>query len=167
MKELYNLKWLFFISDKRLLVGPVTSPSPIHTKVAFFAKRTTPATNVGNFQAIAFDQVKVNLGNAYSGINGEFIAPTDAIYVFSWTASNQDASHMQTELAVNGQNYARTWTDSGNHNDYSVASITAVADLQMGDKVWVRSADIHSGQLSCNTNSVCTFTGFLLYETGQ
>ena len=154
-------------SDKRLLVGPVTSPSPMPPKVAFFVKRTTSATHVGDFQAIVFDQVKVNLGNAYSGINGVFIAPTDAIFVFSWTATNSDTKQMQTELAVNGQSYARTWSDSSSHNDWSVASITAVADLKIGDKVWIRSSSVHSGELSCDGNSACTFTGFLLYETGQ
>jgi hypothetical protein len=55
-------------------------PQQIQSKAAFSASLTNPMLNVGNYQAIIFDNVFTNDGNMYSPYTGVFTAPTNVTY---------------------------------------------------------------------------------------
>ena len=154
---------IYLTGQARLLNQIHTTLSPVtRPKVAFYAQLTKDLVNIGNYQAIIFDLATTNMGGHYNSNDGIFTAPQDGTYVFSWTAANTDRSHMQTELVVNGHIYGRTWSDSMDHSDRSIASNTVVLNLHTKDAVWIRSNNVHSHQLMGNLMS--TFSGWLLYD---
>lgn len=55
-------------------------------KSVFFAKlKQGNATKYDNLSVRVFDDILVNRGDAYSPVTGEFVAPTDGIYIFVGT----------------------------------------------------------------------------------
>ena len=142
---------------------PPTQPPPVtRSKVAFYAQLSKDVFHIGNYQAIVFDIATTNIGRHYNANDGVFTVPYDGTYVFSWSAANEDRSHMQTELVVNGHIFGRTWSDSMDHDDRTVASNTVILDLHTKDAVWIRSNNVHNGQIMGNLMS--TFSGWLLYD---
>lgn len=128
--------------------------------IAFYAQLSADHDHIGNHQAMIFDRVRTNIGNAYNNRDGVFTAPSPGIYVFFWTTVNKDHSHMQTELVVNGVQFGRAWADSWDHIDYSMASNTVIVSLKTGDTVWIRSDTVHSAFTS--GQNFATFSGWLL-----
>ncbi|XP_045214905.2 C1q-related factor-like [Mercenaria mercenaria] len=149
---------------RRLLDGlqQTTPTPPTHPKAAFYVQLTHDLTGLGNYQAVVFDLVTTNVGNGYNKANGMFTASASGTYVFSWTSASADNHHMQTELVVNNKKVGLTWSDSGNHADFAVASDTAVVVLKAGDVVWVRSNNIHSHTI--HGQQMTTFSGWLIYS---
>lgn len=145
---------------RRLLDG--SHQTTTQAKVAFYVQLSHDLTGLGNFQTIVFDHVTTNIGNGYNKINGMFTAPVAGTYVFSWTTASADGHHMQTELVVNDKKVGLTWSDSGNHNDFSLASNTVVVVLTADDVVWVRSNAVHGHTL--HGQEMSTFSGWLLYS---
>ena len=144
MKEVItNLNYIF----------SATKPDP----VAFYAQLTTDKSGVTNHETLAFDKIMINLGNAYNGMSGVFTAPSMGLYAFHWTNTNADRSYMNTELIVQNQVYGKAMSDAMDHNDYAVASNLAIAQLNRGDQVWVRSGTWHNGKLRGDLYS--TFSG--------
>jgi len=129
-------------------------------RFAFSATMSRDIENSENNTTIVFDNVITNIGTAYSPYNGIFTCKTAGIYVFVWTTTNKDRTGMNTELVLNGQWKGITLSDSGNHDDYSVASNTVVLDLEVGDQVWIRAGTWHTGHLGRESRS--TFNGFML-----
>ncbi|XP_060551975.1 complement C1q-like protein 3 [Ruditapes philippinarum] len=148
--------------EKRLLDGLVQSTASSPTKVAFYVQLSHDLSGLGNYQAIVFDLVTTNIGSGYNNVNGMFTAPSSGTYVFSWTSASADNHHIQTELVVNSKIVGTTWSDSGNHADYAIASNTVVVDLKPGDVVWIRSNTIHWHTI--HGQRMTTFSGWLLYS---
>ena len=126
--------------------------------VAFYAQLTKDKSGIKNHETLTFDKVMINLGNAYNGMSGVFTAPTVGLYAFHWTNTNADRSYMNTELIVQNQVYGKAMSDAMDHDDYAVASNLAIAQLNRGDQVWVRSGTWHSGKLRGDLYS--TFSGY-------
>jgi hypothetical protein len=148
-----------------LLATNVVPPavSVAHTP-AFYADLTHDITSFGTNQAVVFDHARLNVNNVYNHLHGMFTAPTPGVYVFSWTTLVEYQSvgsmlYQHTELVVNGQFYARQFSD-GRSGIISPASVTVTVSLQQGDEVWIRfAADTEAG---LHGNYHCSFTGWLL-----
>ncbi|KAJ8302275.1 hypothetical protein KUTeg_021262 [Tegillarca granosa] len=47
---------------------------------------------------IRFENVLLNEGNGYNSATGEFTAPTDGVYVFSWTILTKETQAIAADL---------------------------------------------------------------------
>lgn len=151
-----------FSGGKRLLSLPTAHPSP--QQVAFYAYLTQNIPNLGHHHPIVFNHIHINEGNAYSSVDGEFIAPVPGLYVFSWTLSSPDRKCMESQLMKNQEVFGHLIADACNHDDYAISSGTAVTRLNTGDKVFVRTGSVHSPTLyGSGSLSTSSFTGFLLH----
>jgi len=126
----------------------------------FSATMSRDIANVQNHATIVFDNIITNIGAAYSPSNGVFTCKMAGIYVFVWTTTNKNRTWMNTELVLNGQRKGIAFSDSGDHDDHSVASNTVVLDLDVGDQVWIRAGTWHNGHLG--GESCTSFSGFML-----
>lgn len=53
----------------------------------------------------------MNEGNAYDKTSGEFTAPSDGIYSFTWTTLTKAGKTFITEIVRNGEMITRNLTD--------------------------------------------------------
>ena len=130
--------------------------------VAFFARLTTSFTG-SDGQAIPFDTVELNVGDAYDPINGEFTAPVDGIYSISYEILADDAcgtTGIEVGLKINGVLKATSHSE-----EYSSGGSSLAVQLTAGDVLWVAIGD---GGF-CNTpnnnaNYLNFFSGYLIYN---
>jgi hypothetical protein len=118
--------------------------------------------SVTNYRIIIFDEVQTNIGNAYNGKSGIFSCRSPGVYVFYWVVTNKDATWMDSQLVVNGEERSQAFSDAGNHNDYAVASNVVVTELKSGDLVWIRCGTWHNGKLGGQRRT--SFSGWKLYN---
>ncbi|XP_052083635.1 C1q-related factor-like [Mytilus californianus] len=146
--------------DKRLLM---TDQPPVSTSnhVAFYTQ-LTKTLHLATNQMVVFDHIQLNHGNSYSSLDGEFVCTLQGTYAVSWTITCSDNTAIETELVVNGNVKGHIFTDAGNHADYETNSGTAVLDLKVGDRVWIRVGHVYNGQIVGNGLGSSTFSGFLV-----
>ncbi|XP_072314928.1 cerebellin 18 [Eucyclogobius newberryi] len=140
-------------------------------KVAFQARMTSnvavPNTQCfGPFNIdvpLPFDEVLVNDNSAYNKALGTFTAPTNGIYVFSFTTASlveeNALLYHKVELIAEGGSIVAVWEN--NREDFE-DSATQHVNLQLnkGNQVYLR---LISGRKICTTFKSNTFSGFLLY----
>ncbi|CAG2243267.1 unnamed protein product [Mytilus edulis] len=131
--------------DKRLLITDQPPVSASH-HVAFYTQ-LTKTLHLATQQMVVFDHIELNHGNGYSSLDGEFVCTVQGTYVLSWTITCSDNTAIETELVVNGIVKGHIFTDAGNHADYETNSGTAVLDLKVGDRVWIRVGHVYNGQV--------------------
>lgn len=130
--------------------------------VAFQSTLTKTLLNMKLHEAVVFDKVSLNEGNAYSTTTGKFTAPLDGIYSFTWTTLTTAPNFFLTEIVRDGQPIAY------NHNDargignggYPMSSSHANIKMKKGDKVWIR-VNRKPGQYIQGADW-CNFSGFKL-----
>ena len=122
--------------------------------------------NLGVNQNIAFKSVLMNLGGAYSPLHGVFTAPRAGVYFFSASLlsdmSQTYSPVVHAAISVNGKTKAKILAISEAHQHRDQGSNTLIADLKMGDQVWVKNID-NTGATICGINGFSTFSGYLLY----
>ncbi|KAJ8301315.1 hypothetical protein KUTeg_020302 [Tegillarca granosa] len=107
--------------------------------VAFAASLTQTKQILCEHQAIEYDNVITNLGNAYDPRHGHFTAPVKGLYLFSVTLMSPYGSNpndINAELVKNGVQTIPLYATS--LDSYST-SATVLLTLNAGDMVWVRS----------------------------
>jgi hypothetical protein len=102
--------------------------------VAFKASLTTSITN-GQKQVVIFNQVELNIGNAYNGLHGNFLAPINGTYLFSIYACSQVAHVIVLDLMLNGSSVNHLL--AGDQNYHACNSNTLITELKKGDDVYV------------------------------
>lgn len=160
-EKMYMCFFFCFVEDKRLLINAPTD-TPGSQKIAFYAHLSKNIDNLGNHQPIVFDKIRLNLGNSYKSVDGEFVASVDGTYFFIWTISNSDHTYMQSELVVNGQVFGQIISDAADHTDWAVSTAFAIVSLQSDDRVWIRSGVVHNGHVSGTGYGTSSFAGFRL-----
>ncbi|XP_053380342.1 uncharacterized protein LOC123562235 [Mercenaria mercenaria] len=130
------------------------------TPVAFFATLSQHLEHVGAHQAIAFDHVVTNIGNAYNSHFGSFVAPVSGTYVFSATLFCKYHTNYHAQFARNGQPITTMYM-YGAESGHATTSQTIVLELQKGNDVSVQSSDVDRSVFGYNYS---TFAGFLLQE---
>lgn len=129
-------------------------------KVAFTATISQDLSSFPNQTPIKFDVIITNIGDSYLPSSGVFVCKIPGVYVFYWVTTNKNRTWMNTELVLNGVRKGTAMSDSGDINDYSVASNTVVLDLKFGDQVWVMSGTWHNGRMAGEWRS--SFSGWLM-----
>ena len=129
--------------------------------VAFMARLYNSLSHVGVNQNIPFENVLLNLGNAYHSQHGIFIAPQSGIYLFSSSIMSNNVNHVEVhaDLVQNGNVVARIYahSDSVRHDQ---GAQTVVIQVKQGDEIWVRNIDYTDDQIYGSYYS--TFSGYLL-----
>lgn len=112
-------------------------------------------------QPVAFNQVLLNLGNAYHSIHGVFIAPIDGVYVFSTSilCVAGAASRFDAAITKNGNITAKV-LGQGDNSHYDQGSVTVTVELVTNDEVAV---EILNTDTSIWGHAYTSFTGFLLF----
>ena len=112
--------------------------------------------HLGANQNIHFENVVMNLGNAYNGNRGTFIAPTAGVYLFATTLCYDKRGRTWGQLVVNGGVVAKIYVheEQGSH--------TIVVHLNRGDDVSVQNE--LSGDRYIFGDICSSFSGVLLYE---
>lgn len=123
----------FFISfDLRYLVSAAMKATK---HVAFLAMLTTSVTN--QHQDIHFDDVKLNVGNAYNPNHGNFIAPYNGTYAFFVTACSRAGHYVVLDFHVNNQVYDRIIVGEAPSFD-ACNSKTNIVSLRENDDVFLK-----------------------------
>ena len=114
---------------------------------------------------LMFNNVKTNLGSAYNSNSGMFTAPTDGVYVFSWTIFSYYNSFVYTQIVVNSNAYDSMITDSEHVADVHSGTKLIIVSLNRGDVVYVRTHDTihtHGHILSDDHHGQATLCGWKL-----
>lgn len=102
--------------------------------VAFTAV-TSSTTTYSTGSTIAFNTLKNNYGNAFNSGNYRFTAPSEGLYVFSWSIATHTSYYGNTRLMKNGSVYHQLNCQSS----YQQCGATVTMWLKRNDQVWVAS----------------------------
>ncbi|XP_062567976.1 heavy metal-binding protein HIP-like [Saccostrea cucullata] len=122
----------------------------------------TDLQNLGNNVVVVFGKVTENSGSAYNGLTGEFTAPRDGVYSFTWTVLTKPDKKFVTNIVLNdtsnvvGFNFVHG--NSGSQT-YSTGSATTIIKMKKNDKVWIRTRG-KDGEFAYADWS--SFSGFIL-----
>lgn len=111
-------------------------------------------------QIITFDSVKLNIGNAYFNVHGNFIAPVGGVYQFSVTACAQSNHYIVLELIVNARVVGKVLAGDTGYNECSSNSF--LLQLSTGDDVYVQHKTVGDYLLANPAAGLPTFAGVLL-----
>jgi len=136
---------------------------PVEGPVAFFATKHASQGDLGINQNIIFENVGLNLGNAYRPGHGLFIVPRAGIYLFSTTLLIRHINTVEVHgaITVNGNTVAIVFgePDVGKYNQ---GSHTVILNLKVNDEVYVRNIDYSNEFITGSAYS--SFSGILLYD---
>lgn len=95
-----------------LLVNRTSGAVTMPLAPSFTAVRT--AGDIGSVTTMVFNSVTTNVGNAYNGANGHFIAPVAGKYLFYAIGLATNSSSAEIQIWVNGVNKAsaRQWASA-------------------------------------------------------
>lgn len=110
------------------------------------AKNSVALQNLPSKSVVVFNSAITNLGNGYNSYTGIFTAPSNGVYVFSWTILGQQWKKFYTELTLNGNVVARNYVSAVNVQDHPSGSQNVVLEIKKDDKVLVRVQAGHKGQ---------------------
>ena len=136
-------------------------------QVAFSVYLDHRTVSLGKDQAIVYNQVLLNKGNAYNKFSGMFTAPASGVYLFSWSAAASGAPGLAAydiwlSLVINDVIQTTAVAESRTDYDDHQGSATAVLHLNQGDIAWIKHL-YGTGVFSGSTHRVTTFTGALLF----
>ena len=136
------------------------------TPVAFTAFLSKDVTGLGQGQSIVFDNVITNVGGGYHKSHGNFIAPTDGVYVFTLTAMVKSGQVQYLNIVKEGVNVVEMYVSSPSiHRQYHSATGVIVLALSRGDEVWVRTPNASwHGTGSLHGGFYTSFSGWLLHQ---
>jgi len=126
--------------------------------VAFSATLSSHVTGLGTNQAILFDHVTTNVGNAYSGRTGIFSSPTNGTFFFLSSVMTHGGQYLEAEIVKNGANVALMISQDA---QFEQGTNGVVVNLQEGDEVWVRHVTNQGS--SVYGGNWCSFLGFQIF----
>ncbi|XP_033737312.1 complement C1q-like protein 4 [Pecten maximus] len=135
-----------------------------NTAVGFYSRLVSPhPLQLGQHQAIEFDQIITNVGNGYDSRRGHFTAPVAGLYSFTSTVllASSNNHNMHISIVKNGVIVGLMFSVT----EYDKGTRTVVLSLAVGDMVWVRN----NGNELPNIHGVgySTFSGFLITPYSQ
>ncbi len=127
---------------------------------AFSAVRSTSFTPSSAGQALPFEQVHTNVGDAFIAASGRFTCKIPGIYLFTYSIATYTHSPrvhlMKNNVHING-----VYRSDEDRQD--IVSNTGVLQLVVGDQVWLKC--IYSGQqISGSGIRQTTFSGVIIHE---
>ncbi|XP_062567155.1 uncharacterized protein LOC134229414 [Saccostrea cucullata] len=126
----------------------VKSPNPqtnVKSIIAFNAyitkqlhlHRNTPVN-------VVYDGVYYNIGNAYNPRSGFFTAPSDGLYVFTWTSLVKVKKIFDAKILVNGVQKGYGNCNNEANPGYENCANTVPLVLKAGDKVNIRTTNANN-----------------------
>ncbi|XP_052711801.1 multimerin-1-like [Crassostrea angulata] len=85
---------------------------------------------------LQFNSVKVNYGSGFNSGNYRFTAPSEGLYVFTWSLGLHSSYYGQTRLVKNGSTYHQVHCQK----TYQQCGATVTVWLNKGDQVWLVTA---------------------------
>lgn len=85
---------------------------------------------------IQFNSVKTNYGSGFNSGNFRFTAPSEGLYVFTWSLALHSSYYGNTKLLKNGSVYHQVHCQSA----YQQCGATVTVWLNKGDQVWLTAA---------------------------
>ena len=90
-------------------------------------------------ETVVFSRIVTNIGSAYNGTTGQFTAPSDGVFVFSWTLLTDPEKQFNSHLVVDGEVKLHQAVISGyTGKSYESSGCSGVLQLKAGQKVWIR-----------------------------
>ncbi|XP_063408911.1 uncharacterized protein LOC134692393 [Mytilus trossulus] len=170
LSPIQNVKTLNFEDHKRnyrksLSLGTSSTTITTTTRMAFLAGLSKPITSLGSHQAINYDLVLTNEGQAYDSLRGHMVAPVRGLYLVSACVFVDPNNYLALDLFKNGQLISNFFPD-GRGGHYDSESKTLPLVLEKGDIVWMRTHPGSEGHaLPAHGGSLYnSFSGVLLYE---
>ncbi|XP_071124032.1 cerebellin-1-like [Mytilus edulis] len=130
-------------------------------KVAFMVKNSINLHNIPSKSVVVYNTVITNLGNGYDKSTGIFTAPSNGVYIFSWTVLTPHGKFFFTYLALNGNLIARNFAGARKEADSASGSQNVVIEVKKDDKIYVTIQEGYTGQYLFG-NSWSTFSGYKL-----
>ncbi|XP_052819014.1 heavy metal-binding protein HIP-like [Mya arenaria] len=128
--------------------------------VAFKAHLSQRMENLSPNQRIIFDDVQLNIGNAYHGNLGGFLAPVNGTYLFSVSVCSTSGHFIVLDLMRNNDVIGRVLAGDSLYDDCS--SETTIAELKSGDEIYVQHHLNVGDLLQVQQHTLDSFTGALL-----
>jgi len=127
--------------------------------VAFQAMKTdTQAVIPGDM--VRFENVGLNLGNAYHPQHGLFVVPRNGIYVITATVLHEHhGTYLKLAIVHQGNRVAYLY---GDDNEWEHSTQAVLIQANAGDEIWVRNEEHTAEKIYGNYYS--TFAGYLLWE---
>lgn len=152
-----NYEKILYFLDSRLLL-----PQPQTSTIAFYAWLSKTEQKVGPHHTLILDHVETNSGNAYNHHSGVFTAPSNGIYLFSYTVFPDSHSYGTIELIVNSQSHAAIFVDSSPADpDLGGTTGVAILYLKQNDVCYLRTHSTHTfnGNIYSSTTARTSFSG--------
>lgn len=161
LKDNYQTTNANDISNNQILKKRVFSTGQ---GVAFNAQLTGPRSNIGIGQAIKFDRVHLNDGNAYNSHTGIFTAPQSGVYMFAYFFAHAGASTGQAWLRLmhDGKTINAAVSDISDRWQDTQGGNFAFIRLTSGNSVWIESWHEDDAFID-GIDGFTTFSGALLY----
>nr|XP_034307784.1 complement C1q tumor necrosis factor-related protein 4-like [Crassostrea gigas] len=131
--------------------------------IGFQSSRKGDLVNLKTSETVIFNQASLNKGSAYDTTTGEFTAPNDGVYSFSWTTMSETEKYFITEIFLNSSPVAYNFTDGRGRTKNAgnvMSSSNAIIEMRKGDKVWIRAHDKYGQFARCVNGQWCFFSGF-------
>ncbi|CAC5426273.1 C1QL [Mytilus coruscus] len=148
-------------TDKIIIKKCFVDTNPTNL-VAFYAYMKTHETNPGRHQTLIFDEVKINLGSAYSRNSGLFTSPDHGIYVFTWTVVADEYGYVYSEIVINSTPFGSILTNSQEIRDFHTVTGIVVAEVNQGDEIYIRTNPNYAikGRIVSDTSLRTSFSGW-------
>ncbi|XP_052080686.1 LOW QUALITY PROTEIN: cerebellin-4-like [Mytilus californianus] len=130
-------------------------------KVAFMAKNSASLENIPAKSDVVYNTIITNLGNGYDKFTWIFTAPSNGVYIFSWTVLTHTGKYFFTYLTLNGKLIARNYTGARSVAEHISSSQNVVLEIKKDDKVFVKVQDGYTGQFMFG-DSWSSFSGYKL-----
>ncbi|XP_063419009.1 complement C1q-like protein 4 [Mytilus trossulus] len=127
-------------------------------RVGFLARFSKNQRNVHNGATLVFDKVVTNTGSGYDASTGQFVAPYEGLYYFSWTVLTGTSTYFISDIFHNGNKIASNFSDgTGISTGHISASQSVLLQLTAKDRVYIKTQ--RTGQFRYG-EAWTTFSGF-------
>ncbi|XP_062567278.1 collagen alpha-2(VIII) chain-like [Saccostrea cucullata] len=130
-------------------------------QISFFAKLSRSVRITKRHQTVVYDLAQTNNENGYNPKNGIFTCPQSGTYVFMWNTLIYVRTYIRLEIVVSGTALYGILEDTEEAGDYDSATGSVIVNLNVGDKVFIRSRDSGPGPLYLDSSIVTSsFSGY-------
>ncbi|XP_063399670.1 complement C1q tumor necrosis factor-related protein 3-like [Mytilus trossulus] len=111
-----------------------------HKTVGFLAKSSKDKSNVNTGSTVIYDEVVTNTGSGYDASTGQFVAPYEGLYYFTWTTLSRVSNLFLTEILHNDNKIASNYPDGrGLSSGHVSATQSVLLQLAAKDKVCIKT----------------------------
>lgn len=118
-------------------------------------------TDLGSGAAIVFETVVTNIGQSYDSKTGIFTAPVNGLYVFEMDIMTRPAEDRYLQMVKNGTFVMGFYGSALGAQHYVSSSRLLTLQLEIGDRVWIRTRVNDRTGGAVHGNGFSSFSGWL------